>query len=653
MKRFFLFIGFVATTCVVQAQNTLPVLMKIGDKEITKDDFEYIFLKNNQNTQINKVDLENYIELFTKFRMKVNEALELGMDTLPAFTRELSQYRKQIAEPYLIDKNAEDVLVREEYQHLTQDVNMSHIMLKLPSNATPDDTLKVYKRAIAIMQRLKKEDFGKVAVETSEDLSAKENRGNIGWLTGMMTVYPLENALYSVPVGQISTPVRTNYGYHIVKVTGRRPAVGKVRVAHILKKFPENATEADREKVHQQILQIYGKVKEGKDFGELANENSDDKTSAQNGGTLQIFGVGRMVPEFEKASFELKNQGDVSLPVKTSFGWHIIKLIEKTPVAPYEQIKTDIVNFFKNDEQRANVGKTSLVEKLKREYGYTIDKKAYDELVQYARHYAVTDTNFAKNAGNLNSQLFKIGDKTVSQNQFIDYVYTRSNGEFDDALKAVINNLEPFIKQEVINYETVRLEDKYPEYRNLLKEYHDGILLFNISSEKVWDRAIRDKDGLETFFKENINQYAWKEPHYKGRIFFCKDKKIEKTVKKAIKKMPVDSINAYLYKTFNKDSIVVDCQTGLWKKGENAIVDKLALNVRGASFTPTEKFPSIFVSGNVLEKFPESPQDVKGSLITDYQDYLEKEWVKELQQKYRVQINQDVLKQVEMDINGH
>jgi peptidyl-prolyl cis-trans isomerase SurA len=429
--------------------------------------------------------------------------------------------------------------------------------------------------------------------------------------------------------------------------------VGKVRVAHILKKFPENASATDKEKVHQQILQLYSQVKEGKDFGKLANDNSDDKTSAQNGGTLQTFGVGRMVPEFEKASFEIKNQGDVSLPVKTDFGWHIIKLIEKIPVAPYEQTKTDIVNFFKTDEQRANIGKTSFIEKLKREYGYTINKKAYDELIQYAQHYEVTDTNFAKNISHLNSQLFKIGDKTVAQSQFIEYVYARSNGEFDDAVKAIINNFEPFINQEIINYETIRLEDKYPEYGNLLKEYHDGILLFNISSEKVWDKATKDKEGLEKFFKENINQYAWKEPHYKGRIFFCKDKKTEKTIKKAIKKMPADSISTYLYKTFNKDSVVVDCQTGLWKKGENVIVDKLAFNVSEAKFTPTEKYPYVFVSGNVLEKFPESPQDVKGSLITDYQDYLEREWIKELRQKYKVQINQSVLKQVEMDINKH
>jgi len=629
-----------------KAQNSDPILMKIGDNVVTKSEFEYIYFKNNSANTLDRKNLDEYVELFTKFKLKVLEAQALGLDTLPSFKREYSRYRAEIVEPFLADNEVEEQLAREQYQRLLEDVEVSIISMQLPRNATPADTLAVYKQMLEIEKRLKKEDFAKVAREVSQDNSAKENGGYIGWLTGQMVVYPLEKAIYSLPVGKISAPIRTSYGYHIVKVTARRPAVGKVQVAHILKQFSQNATPEQQENTHKQILEIVKKIEVGEDFAELAKNKSDDKGSARNGGMLNPFGVNRMVPEFEKAAFALKNAGDISEPVKTQFGWHIIKLIDKKPIASYEELRGDILKSFKNDE-RATAGRRSMAEKVKKEYGYTFYDANFNELIEYAKKVVHTDSVFLAEAEKFQKPLFKIGDKTVPQNRFLYYVYSNSN-ILENAPEQVLKYLNPFIEQEIIAYEDANLEKKDPELRNLLKEYHDGILLFNISNEMVWERAMRDREGLEAFFKQNAANYVFSEPHFKGRVFYSKDKKVAAQVQKAIKKMPADSIASYLRTKVNVDTLLVTSEVGLWKKGEHSAIDRFGFKDKKADFTPSKEFPFVFVQGKVITK-PESYTDVRGTITSDYQEFLEQEWVKSLLEKYKVEINPAVLKEVELD----
>jgi len=316
MRKFVLTLVVAFAFCGAKAQNSDPTLMKIGDNVVTKSEFEYIYFKNNSANTLDRKNLDEYVELFTKFKLKVLEAQALGLDTLPSFKREYSGYRAQIVEPFLVDKELDEQLASEQYQRLLEDAEVSIISLQLPRNAVPADTLAVYKQMLEIEKRLKQEDFAKVAREVSQDNSAKENGGYIGWLTGQMVVFPLEKAMYSLPVGKISAPIRTSYGYHIVKVLARRPAVGKVQVAHILKKFPENATLEEQENTHRQIIKIAEKIENGEDFAKLAKDESNDPGSARNGGMLQPFGVNRMVPEFEKAAFALKNADDISEPIE-------------------------------------------------------------------------------------------------------------------------------------------------------------------------------------------------------------------------------------------------------------------------------------------------------------------------------------------------
>ena len=650
MRKIVLSVAVALTLLGAKAQNSDPILMKIGNNVVTKSEFEYIYFKNNSANALDRKNLDEYVELFKKFKLKVIEAQALGLDTLATFKKEYNLYRAQIVEPYLIDKELEEQLCKEQYQRLLEDVELSIISLQLPQNAAPADTLTAYKRMLEIEKRLKKEDFAKVAGEVSQDNSAKTG-GYIGWLTGQMVVFPLEKAMYSMQVGKISEPIRSSYGYHIIKVLARRPAAGKVQVAHILKQFPQNATMAEQENVHKQIIEIANKIKAGEDFSKLAQQNSDDKGSARNGGMLQPFGLNRMVAEFEKAAFALKNVDDISEPVKTQFGWHIIKLIDKKLVAPYEELREGILKSFKNDE-RANAGKKILAEKAKKEYGYSFYEANYNEVMEYAKRCAHTDSLFIADAENLQKPLLKIGNKTVAQNKFIYYVYSKSDNIFESAPEQVQKNLNSFIEQEIVAYEDANLEKKYPELRYLLQEYHDGILLFNVSNEKVWEKALKDREGLEKYFKQNADNYAFSAPTFKGRIINCKDKKIASQVQKATKKMSDEAIAAYLKTKINVDSVAAVYEIGLWKKGENKIVDKFGFKDKKTDFAPTKEFPFVFVQGKTLAK-PENYTDVRGTVTSDYQNFLEQEWVKSLMEKYNIEINSAVLKEVELDSKTH
>jgi peptidyl-prolyl cis-trans isomerase SurA len=651
MRKFFITALMALAFLGAKAQNSAPIFMKIGDNVVTKSEFEYIYFKNNSANTLDRKNLDEYVELFKKFKLKVVEAQALGLDTLPAFKKEFNGYRSQLVEPYLIDKDLEEKLCREQYQRLTEDVELSVISARLPRNASAADTLAVYNRMLEIAKRLKKEDFAKVASETSEDNAAKETGGYVGWLTGQMAVYELEKIMYELPVGKISEPVRTSYGYHIIKVLGRRPAAGKVQVAHILKKFADNIAVEEQENVHKQILEIYDSIKAGKDFAQLAQKFSDDKQSARNGGVLQPFGVNRMVSEFEKAAFGLKNAGDISEPIKTKFGWHIIKLIDKKAVAPYEELRDGILKSFKNDE-RGNAGRKILAEKAKKEYGFTFYQENYNEILQYAEKYQYTDTAFVVHAANLQKPILKIGEKSVPQKQFVYYVFEKSDNELESAEEQMLKNINGFVEKEILAYEDANLEKKYPELKNLLQEYYDGILLFNISNEMVWDKAVKDREGLEKYFKENADNYTFSEPSFKGRVFYCKDKKTAAKVQKAVKKLPADSIASYLKTKINVDSVLVESQGGLWKKGDNKAIDKLGFKDKNADFTPSKTQPYVFVIGKTIAK-PETYTDVRGAVTSDYQNFLEQEWMQSLFEKYKIEINPLILKEIELDSKTH
>ena len=623
-----------------------PVLMKINGKPVLKSEFEYIYNKNNSNNSLDKKTLNEYVDLFVNFKLKVEEAKAQGIDTTKSFVNELSGYRSQLTKPYLTDAKVDESVLQEAYNRMKEDVEVSHILIRVQQNASPADTLAAWKKITAIAKRIEKEDFAKVAKEVSEDESAKENSGNIGWISAFRTVYPFETMAYNTKPGTISKPVRTAFGYHIVKVHNRRETLGEILVAHIMR-FTEQGNEDKNKAAKISIDSIYERVKAGDDFGKLANDKSDDRGSATKNGELPWFGSGRMIPEFESAAFALKNSGDVSEPIKSSFGWHIIKLIDRRGVASFESMKEDLQNKVKRDE-RANLGQKSFIAKLKADYNYSATTASVKEFADLLANKTLTDSIFQLESAKLAKPIISFAGKTLTQIDFAKFLKANSYTDKTNASDIIEEKLTAFVEKELLAYEDSQLENKYDDFRFLMQEYHDGILLFEVSNNEVWEKASKDTEGLAKYFNEHKADYKWEKPHYKGRVIYCKDKNTLKMAKAIVKKSHNDSIDKYLRTRLNDSIQYVKIEKNLFVQGDNKQVDKLVFKSK-AAIEADKEYPFVFVSGKLLKSLPEDYTDVRGLVTADYQEFLEKQWIASLRQKYPVEIEKKVLETVKQN----
>lgn len=624
-------ISLSATFAMAQGEQTL---MTVNGKAVTKSFFEYINGKNNSTAFSEKKTTEEYLELFKIFRLKVAEAEAQGLDTVSSFVDELRGYRNQLAAPYLTDAATKDALIKQEYERMKEDVDVSHILIKIEGKKTPADTLAAYKKALDIISRLKKEPFEKLAKEFSIDPSVKQNGGHLGFLSALWTVYPFEDAAYSLAVGQVSKPVQTSFGYHILKINARRAAQGKIQVAHIMR-FTNDTIPGKNEKAEKEIQAIYARVKAGEDFGTLAKQNSEDSYSAQNNGELPWFDSGKMVKEFEETAYALKAKGDISAPIKTQFGWHIIKLLDRKGIDSFDQAKAEIERQISMGDRSQLVSK-AFVDRLKKEYNYQDNKTTLKEMEKVSVKSLGNDSLFYLAYTKINKPLFSFAGKNYNTWQFCSYLEKQKL-----PCVWIERSLEQYVAQEIKAYEDSQLENKYPDFRNLMQEYRDGILLFNISNKEVWEKASTDSLGLRNYFNINSANYKWAEPRFKGRVISCRDKKTADKVKLILKKEKADSIDVRLSALNKKDSVIVKSEKNLFVKGSHAAVDFYAFKT--GNFKPVNDFKVVFVDGKVLNA-PESYLDVKGLITQDYQNYLEQSWIKALQAKYPIEMNSEALK---------
>jgi peptidyl-prolyl cis-trans isomerase SurA len=620
--------------------------MKINGKPVLKSEFEYIYNKNNSNNSLDKKTLDEYVDLFVNFKLKVEEAKAQGIDTTKSFINELSGYRSQLTKPYLTDSKVDESVLQEAYNRMKEDVEVSHILIRLQQNASPADTLSAWKKISAIAKRVEKEDFAKVAKEVSEDESAKDNSGSIGWISAFRTVYPFETMAYNTKPGTISKPVRTAFGYHIVKVHNRRETLGEILVSHIMR-FTEQGNEDKNKAAKITIDSIYERVKAGDDFGKLANDRSDDRGSATKNGELPWFGSGRMIPEFESAAFALKNSGDVSEPIKSSFGWHIIKLIDRRGVASFDSMKEDLQSKVKRDE-RANLGQKSFIAKLKADYNYSATAASVKEFADLLANKTLTDSIFQLESAKLAKPIISFAGKTLTQTDFSNFLKANSYTDKTNASDIIEEKLTAFVEKELLAYEDSQLENKYDDFRFLMQEYHDGILLFEVSNNEVWEKASKDTEGLAKYFNEHKADYKWEKPHYKGRVIYCKDKNTLKMAKAIVKKSHNDSIDKYLRTRLNDSIQYVKIEKNLYVQGDNKQVDKLVFKSK-AAIEADKDYPFVFVSGKLLKSLPEDYTDVRGLVTADYQEFLEKQWIASLRQKYPVEIEKKVLETVKQN----
>jgi peptidyl-prolyl cis-trans isomerase SurA len=646
MKKQLILVLSVLFSIQVSAQNDESVI-EIDGKKVSKSEFLQIYLKNNNAPKYDQQSLDEYMELFKKFKLKVAEAEALGYDTIPKLKKELEGYRKQLAQPYLIDSSQNSYLVNQAYERMKTEIRASHILIRVEENALPEDTLRAYNKIMALKKRIEAgEDFGTVAKSKggSDDPSAQRNNGDLGFFTAFQMVYQFEEAAYTTPVGSISHPVRTKFGYHILKIADQRQARGTLKAAHIMITIAKDASEEEKISAQKKVDEIYAKLKNGESFATLASEFSDDGQTAEKGGELPLFGTGtttRMVPEFEEAAFALKNDNDISQPVKTDVGFHIIKRLQWTPLRTFAELKKEIQSKVNKDD-RAISTQLSFITKMKKSYGFA------DNYAKTSKWFVQNiDTNYVKgkwSASKLKSDkvMFTLADQKFTQKQFAKYLEKNYRAvRSTDNRTLVEKQYANFQKAEILAYEERQLDSKYPEFKALMKEYHDGILLYEVMTDKVWNKAIKDTAGLRVYFNANNSKFVWGE-RVNAYVYECSSKEVAANVANLLKSDTISSKT--IIGIVNKDSeLNLRVRTG---KFETATTSYLKNQVIKKGVNPVYQFENKFYVLKVDELLPAGPKllsEAKGAATSDYQTYLEKQWLEEIAKKHPIIVNKQVL----------
>jgi peptidyl-prolyl cis-trans isomerase SurA len=635
MKKIGLSILCGAFALVISAQDVLT----IDSQNISLEEFKNVFYKNNNNTELTKDYLNEYMQLFVNFKLKVREAEELELDTIATFISELDGYRIQLAKPYLKNKEFDENMLIEAYDRMKQDIKASHILIAVNENETVEQEKIAYDKILAIRSSILANaiSFEAAAKKNSDDKSALTNHGDLSYFTAFMMVYDFESAAYSTEIGKISMPIRTKYGYHIIKVTDKRNAFGEVKVAHIMFKTGQGSDENKINEAKDNINKIADLLKNEEDFSDVAERFSEDRSTAVKGGSLPAFGVGKMVPAFESVAFGLKEVGDVSSPFRTEYGWHIITLLERKGIPKFEEVKVELKRKIESDS-RNELSKEALFAKLHKNYKVVNNPKVYTAFRMQA---AITIASGAYNSLSKNyAKLFTINGKIITVSSFVNYIL--SNQRVGNDIDEMYIN---FVNEELLAYEESQLEINYPEYKALLQEYREGILLFDLTNTKVWTKAVKDTVGLQNFYTNNKSNYTWGN-RVDATVYTCIDLETAKTVKRDIYKKHRGNITdaEILTKTNTDAPLSLQINTKKFVKGENVSVDAVdwKLGIAGDIMTKNGSYIIVDIH-QVLETGIKELDETRGKVISDYQNALELEWIASLKEKYKVSVNKDVL----------
>ncbi len=659
-----LFKGLVLSLLVVFTANNVmsqklfgnKVLVTIGDEQVTSDEFKRVYEKNNTQDKLYEADAVNeYLDLYINFKLKVLEAKALKMDTASSFKKELAGYRSQLAKPYFVDEGVNELLLNEAYNHMQKDIRASHILLMLDENATPEDTLKVYNEIIKIREEiLNGKDFAEAAAEYSDDPSARDreaipnqqrfmkgNKGDLGYFTVFNMVYPFEEAAYNTGKNEVSTVVRTKFGYHLVKVTDIKDAMGYAEVAHIFVALRSEATTEDSIRKAEKINNIYSKIQDGMSFEDAVAEYSEDKGSIKNQGKLSKFTCNRVVPEFVLVVDNLEVD-EISAPVKTDYGFHIIKLISIEKPGTFEEETPKLKERLAKD-QRSQKSEEAVIAKIKKENKFKAYPKAVSEVIALIDSSVFTNTFIADSLAEMVQPVMKLNKEKYTQYDFAKFVQNNEKKQDNIDKDVYLNQLfAKYEKETCINYMDAHLEEQYPEFKELVKEYHDGILLFNLTDEKVWTKAVKDTVGLQEYFSNNRENYNWGE-RVDATVYRLKDKSATDKVRVIIERFDNDGDVA---KALAEDSISsVRIVPDIFERGDDKYVDMVDWKVGQLDIINSDvEELTVFVKINeVLAPQPKELDEARGLVTADYQTYLEKEWIEQLKKKYPVSINENVL----------
>ncbi|WP_210486500.1 peptidylprolyl isomerase [Rufibacter aurantiacus] len=735
--------------CTSPKKAAEPVLLTIGPEKVPVSEFAYVYEKNNSaaDSAFSSASVNEYLNLYTNFKLKVAEAKSRGLDTTQAFKTELGGYKEQLAQPFLTEKSVTDQLVREAYERLKKEVNATHILVSVDMEADPKDTLAAYQKIMDLRnQAVNGTPFEQLAQRFSEDPSARENNGNLGYFTALQMVYPFENAAFNTPAGQISQPVRTRFGYHIIKVNEVRPAQGEIKVAHIMVRAQQGLPKADSLAAKKKIDEIYSRVLRKEDWNKLTSQFSEDAASADNGGELPWFGTGRMIPSFEEAAFALAQPGAITPPVQTVYGWHIIKLLERKELPSYEEMETSLRNRIAKDS-RSELNKAAFLRRIKAENKFQENQAIKTATLKLADSTLVTGKwKFSVPAEPKNlptATLFTIAGKPFTVGNFATYIEANQRARQNVSPSHAMNLLyDKFVETSLLDYEREHLEEKHQDYKMLVNEYHDGILLFQLMEEKVWAKAVEDTVGLKAFFEANKANYMWGERAQAtilsaansavmnqakallaaGRFPSSRHKQIDllfttganklsnaataqldqlastmqadsalsldvtgyidaresanqrnstlgarratavknylqqKGIKgERIKIVPstaqlagtrrvavtvyTSDLQAMAEQLNQSNPLALQVTSRKFQRGENKVLD--AVTWKPGTYNLTQDGRILWIKIDQVDPpTPKKLNETRGVVISDYQNYLEQEWIKELRQKYPVSINQ-------------
>lgn len=644
-------------TCsiVLILSNTLfaQTLFKFGDNAVDKQEFLRVYKKNaiNQKPDYSQKALREYLDLYSLFRMKVKEAELQKMDTISSIQYELGNYRKQLAQTYLTDEEVSKKQLEEVYDRMKENVKVAHILILSSSMAASKDTAAPYKKIDSIYNAIVKgkADFAQMASMYSDDKTTKDKGGELGYITALQTVYQFENMAYKTPVGKVSAPFRTQYGYHIVKVLDKRPAQGEVQVAQIMIGAPKAKGPEVAEEALKKAKLAKAELDKGAKFEDMVQKYSEDNYSKDNDGMIERFGIGAYVPEFEKAAFALKNAGDVSDIVKTDYGYHIIKLVKKYPLPPFDSMKAQLKAAVDKDE-RSLVAKEVFFNNIK-------EKNKFKEFAQQVEKLKaafvamIPDTGkdagafVAANYKGADNALFEVKGVSYKASDMLTYAEKVTRGRVVGPKEAIFSNIyENYVKTVVTDLEEENLVNEKPEFKNLMNEYRDGIMLFELMDRNVWGKASKDSAGLAAFHKTRMNNYKWK-PGFRGSVYTFKS---EEAMKEGVKLLAKNNItDEELVKKMNTEKApnTVNIQKGYYEFEKFKDFPKSAI-VKGKTTEGKKNEDGTYTVVLAREVFEtetaKTLDEARGYVIAEYQDYLEKNWNESLRKKYPVTVKEDV-----------
>lgn len=651
MKKSIFTILALWVTVISFGQQKKDVLLTLKDKPIYAQEFKKVYQKNLALVQDkDQKTVDGYLKLFVDYKLKVAEAYAQGLDSNEEYVKDFSKYEEQLSRNYIYEDNVTSNLVEEAYERGLIEVDASHILIMCNWDAFPQDTLVAYNKIKAIRERVLKgeEDFNALAKKVSEEPGAEEREGKLGYFTVFAMVYPFETEAYRTPIGEISNIVRTQFGYHIIKVHGRRPKLPQVTVSHIMISSRGDSTGL---KSKERINEIYSLLKQGESFEELAKKYSEDQNTGRSGGLMRAFTKGDLkAPPFEDASYALTTPGEISEPIQTRFGWHIIRLEKKHELPTFIEEKADLERKIK-DGERAKIITSAVTDKIKHKYGF----QQFDYLTAFSE--LVTDSIFNKKwkfeplSTTENKPLFIIGDRTYHYNDFGKYVENRQGKvrpykQITTMLKIVYEEFETI---KVKEYFREKLEEENEDYAAIINEYRDGLLIFEVMAKNVWDKAKNDTLGQKRYYETHKENYPWKE-HVEADIYRTSHKEDVNTLLQYLNEgKNVEEIKGLM----NVDGKVkVMVTTGVFEKGAKELPNDFEFK-SGLSkiYEQDAAFTVVWVEKS-LPAGIKNYEDVKGRVLSDYQNELEKNWMQGLREKYPLQVNEKILKKLKKELGS-